>query len=377
MYKSFKFRIYPTIEQEAMLMKTFGCVRYLYNRMIADKEAYYAETGKHITLRPAQYKKENPFLNEVDSTVLNYAERAVTDAYMRFHKSKTAFPKKKNMRDKSRLSYTTGPVENNVRLVGSQLRLPKIGMVKIECHREIPEDYSLKSVTVSKTPTGKYFASLRYSYEEVLKTPQLSRSVGLDFSPNCLYVSSDGKKANLQIELKPLEEKLNRKYQKLKRCVRGSKNHDKQRKELSKMYEYITNYRNDALRKHALQLAQEYDCIFVESLDLVDIANKSKSKTSIYRNTYGTFLRFLEHKLVQEGKVFCKVSQFYPSSKTCSCCGHIQDMPVEIRVYKCPDCGAQIDRDVNAAINIKREGERLIAKQTKSNKKTHESEFLI
>lgn len=364
MYTSFKFRIYPTSEQEAIMMKTFVCVRYLYNRILADKEAHYALTGNHLTIRPAHYKKECAFLKEADSLALNYAERAIANAYQKFHKSETAFPQKKNVRSHSRLSYTTCDVNGNFLKIKGYIRLPKVGLVKTVFHRDIPDDYLLQSVTVSKTPSGKYFASINFLYETKTLAPELKRSVGLDFSLNGFYVSSDGTRANLVAEIKSMEDKLHKEYVKLKRCRRGSNNHAKQREEISKMHEHITNYRNDVLRKHARRLSLEYDCIYVETLDLQKMKNETVSKTKILRNAYGTFLRYLEQKMNQEGKIFFKVPQYYPSTKTCSHCGNIQDMRLCDRVYNCNGCGMSIDRDINAAHNIKREGERLLMKES-------------
>lgn len=165
MNKAYKFRIYPNKEQEILFDKTFGCVRFIYNHMLADKIAYYKETKKKLNNTPAQYKKEFEWLKEVDSLALANAQLNLQTAYNNFFRDKKiGFPKFKSKKS-NRHSYTTNFVNNNIKLENGYLVLPKVKAVKLKQHREIPQDYQLKSVTVSKTPTGKYYASILFEYE--------------------------------------------------------------------------------------------------------------------------------------------------------------------------------------------------------------------
>ena len=162
--RAYKFRLYPDRQQEVLFHKTFGCCRFLYNRMLADKKEMYEKTGKTKRLTPAGYKKEYPWLKEVDSLALANVQLHLEAAYKKFFREeKAGFPKFKS-RHRSRKSYTTNVVNGNIRLEGGRLRLPKAGAVKIRCHRKIPEGYILKSVTVSMDPSGKYYASLLYEF---------------------------------------------------------------------------------------------------------------------------------------------------------------------------------------------------------------------
>lgn len=361
MNKSYKFRIYPNPAQEVMLMKTFGCVRFIYNKMLADREAYFAETGKHLNLPPARYKTEFEFLNEVDSCALNWAEKALTTAYRNHFESGADLPQRKSNRDRGHLSYTTSRTRGNIKFVDGYLQLPKLGLVKIVQHRIIPEGYDLKAVTVSKVPSGKYFVSILFEYQEDIVEVEPKTFVGLDYSIKNLYVSSDGECAQTAQHGRAMKEKLSKEYRKLNRCQRGSKNHEKKRQAVAKVYEKIANQRKDALHKDSKRFAQTFDCVSVEELNMKKMAKAYNFKASVADGSYGAFLKNLEYKLKWQGKRFVKVNKWFPSSKTCSHCGTVKvDLKLSDRTFKCKDCGTIMDRDLNAAINIKREGERIV-----------------
>ena len=163
--KAYKFRIYPNTEQQILFAKTFGCVRFVYNRMLADKIKYYEETGKKLNNTPAQYKKEFEWLKEVDSLALANAQMNLQTAYNNFFRSpKIGFPKFKSKKS-NRKSYTTNCVNGNISVENGYIKLPKVGFVKLKQHRQVLSDYKLKSVTVSQTPSGKYYASVLFEYE--------------------------------------------------------------------------------------------------------------------------------------------------------------------------------------------------------------------
>ena len=190
--KAYKFRIYPSTEQKVLFAKTFGCVRFIYNKMLSDKIKYYEETKQKLNNTPAQYKTEFEWLKEVDSLALANAQMNLQKAYNNFFRSpKTGFPKFKS-KHKNRNSYTTNNQKGSVAIRNGYIKLPKIGLVKLKQHRQISSDYKLKSVTISQTPSGKYYASVLFGYENQVQEQDLHNFLGLDFSMHELYKDSDG-----------------------------------------------------------------------------------------------------------------------------------------------------------------------------------------
>ena len=190
--KAYKFRIYPSTEQKVLFAKTFGCVRFIYNKMLSDKIKYYEETKQKLNNTPAQYKTEFEWLKEVDSLALANAQMNLQKAYNNFFRSpKTGFPKFKS-KHKNRNSYTTNNQKGSVAIGNGYIKLPKIGLVKLKQHRQISSDYKLKSVTISQTPSGKYYASVLFGYENQVQEQDLHNFLGLDFSMHELYKDSNG-----------------------------------------------------------------------------------------------------------------------------------------------------------------------------------------
>ena len=182
MNKAYKFRIYPNEEQRILIAKTFGCVRFIYNKMLGDRIEYYNQTKEKLNNTPAQYKTALPWLKEVDSLALANAQMNLQDAYNNFFRDKkVGFPKFKSKKGSKR-SYTTNCVNGNIIVSDGMIRLPKLGFVKMKQHRNIPDDYKLKAVTVSQNAGGKYFASILFEYEEEITMKELESFIGLDFS---------------------------------------------------------------------------------------------------------------------------------------------------------------------------------------------------
>lgn len=248
--KAYKFRIYPNQEQKVLLAKTFGCVRFIYNLMLEEKIAYYEKEKKSLTVTPARYKKEYPFLKEVDSLALANAQLHLQAAFKNFFRDKSVgFPKFKTKKEHY-YSYTTNMVNNNIKLEEKYITLPKLKKIRVRCHRAIPHDYILKSVTVSQTPSGKYFISLLYEYEtDIKKTEKPDHVVGLDFSIPELYISANNIDANVTHHYEVSLDKLCKAQRKLSRCVRGSQNYEKQRIKVAVLHEKIANQRHDYLHK--------------------------------------------------------------------------------------------------------------------------------
>lgn len=358
-----KYRIYPNKEQEQYFTRCFGCVRFVYNKMLSDKQNYYDETGKSLRITPAKYKNEFPWLKEVDSLALANAQIHLEAAYKNFFRDKSVgFPKYKS-KHKSKDSYTTNSVNGNIRVENNKIRLPKVGEVKIKIHRGVESSWKLKSVTVSRESTGKYYAALLYQYEcnenQIHKTTE-EKVLGIDFAMHGLAVFSDGSKAEYPMFYRKSEEKLAREQRKLSKCEKGSKNYQKQKKRLARAHEKVRNQRLDFQHKLSHKLSEEYDVIAVENLNMKAISQALYFGKSTMDNGYGSFLNMLEYKMERQGKKIIKVDRFYPSSKRCSCCGRIkEDLKLSDRTYICA-CGNVIDRDVNAAINIRNEGRRIL-----------------
>jgi putative transposase len=328
--------------------------------MLADKIEHYKATEQLLRTTPAQYKAEFEWLREVDSLALANAQLHLEGAYRNFFRDKSVgFPKFKS-KHKSHNSYTTNFVSGNITLADGYLRLPKVGKVKIKQHRQIPTGYTLKSVTVSQTPSGKYYAAILYEYETDIIPVEPKNAVGLDFSMKELYVSSDGGFAAYPRFYRQSLEKLTKEQRKLSRRQKGGKNRDKQRLEVARLHEHIANQRADFLHKQSRQIANAYDAVCVEDLDMKAMSQALRFGKSVSDNGWGMFVSMLSYKLAGQGKQLVKIDKWYPSSKTCSSCGSVKDeLPLPERTYRC-GCGFVGDRDVNAAVNIKNEGLRLL-----------------
>ena len=228
MNRAYGFRIYPNKEQQILLMRTFGCCRFIYNQMLSDKIAAYEKEKKMLRTTPARYKNEFPWLKEVDSLALANIQLHLEKAYRNFFRDpKAGFPRYKP-RHSSRRSYTTNQVNGNIRLNQGKLKLPKLGHIRIRQHREIPLDYRLKSVTISQEPSGKYYASILFNCENQAvekREANIEKVLGIDFAMHSLAVFSDGTRAEYPMFYKKAQKKLGREQRTLSRCVKGSRNY--------------------------------------------------------------------------------------------------------------------------------------------------------
>lgn len=361
MNKAFKFRLYPNKTQRKLVAKTFGCTRFIYNTMLSDKIEHYEKTGKMLNNTPAQYKAEYEWLKEVDSLALANAQISLNNAYKNFYRNKNiGYPKFKSKKG-SRKSYTTNMVNGNILLEEGFIKLPKLGRMKIKQHRKIPDGYILKSVTLSQSATGKYYASVLYEYEMNIEATDPEIFLGLDYSMKELFVSSDGRSAEYPGYYRRSLEKLRKEQRKLSKCQKGSRNRNKQRLKVAKLHEKVSNQRKDYLHKLSRQITNAVDVVCIEDLNMKGMSKALNFGKSVSDNSFGNFTRILDYKLKDLGKQLIKIDKWFPSSKMCSKCGNVKDLlPLSERIYHCKKCGTILDRDHNASRNIRNEGMRMV-----------------
>lgn len=372
--KAIKYRIYPTTEQRIMFAKTFGCCRKVYNLMLAEKIDGYKKTGKFPTVTPAKYKKDYPFLKEVDSLALANKQMdlqaAFRNTFSKSRKKNNGFPKFKSAKH-SRKAYTTNNQNGTIAIVDDKyIKLPKVGKVKAIIHRVPNDNWRLKSATISQESDGKYYISLLFEFEKTANTyiANQTNAIGLDYASDGLYVDSDGNVGTSHKYYRESHDKLAKEQRKLSR-MQGSKkneiksnNYLKQLRKVNKIHRHIANQRLDNLHKLSTEIANRYDVVCVETLNMRSMSNKGfgNGKATL-DNGYGMFLNMLEYKLTDRNKYFVKVDKWFMSSQICHCCGalHPKMKDLSIRTMRC-DCGLTISRDQNAAINIKNEGLRIL-----------------
>lgn len=366
MNRAIKYRVYPTTEQRILFAKTFGCCRKIYNLMLADKIAYYQEHQKTLQTTPAQYKKDYPFLREVDSLALANVQMNLQIAYKNFFRDKkVGFPKYKSAKH-SRKSYTTNNQKGTVSITDKGIKLPKAGIVKAKIHRVPKEDWIIKSATVSQERDGTYYISILFESEanELYASVTSMSTLGLDYKSDGLYVDSEGNNCDMPHYYRLSQDKLAKSQRKLKHKTIGSNNYHKHQKKIAKIHRHIANQRKDFLHKKSTEIANQYTCVCVENLNMRSMANKGfgNGKATL-DNGYGMFIKFLEYKLKDRGGYLIKVDKWFPSSQLCHWCGYRSENLKDLRIRKwdCPYCGHKgIDRDWNSAINIKVEGLRIL-----------------
>ena len=331
--------------------------------MLCDKISYYREYGKTLYNTPAQYKDEFDWLKEVDAFALSNAQLQLQSAYSNFFRSgNSGFPQFKTKKS-GKNSYTTNNQGTNIRIENGSIHLPKIGWVRINQHRSIPESHKIKSCTISLAPTGKYFISIltECEFEPPIVALSKERALGLDYSSPHFYVDSQGVVADMPHFYREAEERLAREQRKLSHMKRGSSNYQKQRIVVAKCHEKVSNCRKDWLHKRSKELADSWDYICVEDINLRGMAGSLRLGKSTNDNGFGMFREFLKYKLADRGKVLVKIDKWFPSSKMCHVCGAInKELTLKDRTWTC-ECGAIHDRDVNAAINIRSAGIALIS----------------
>ena len=370
--KAYKFRIYPNESQKELLAKTFGCCRLVFNYYLDKKQKLYEESKRTMSLTDCikdlvNLKKEKEFLYEVDSISLQQSIRHLDTAFSNFFKNKeVGYPKFKSKKDHN-YSYSTVNVNNNIKIIDNRhITLPKIGIIYSKIHRDIPSSYILKSATVLQVPSGKYYVSLLFEYEEYVKEKEINKIVSLDYSQSNLYISSDKYLETKQDYLRYYEKNIDRiKYlsRRLSNCKVGSNRYNKMRIKINELYEHISNKRKDFLNKESSLIAKKYDLVIIEDLNMLEMSQNKEYELSkrISDNSWHMFTSMLKYKLEDKGGKLLKVDKYYPSSKLCSNCGYYnKDLTLSNRYWICPNCGLRHNRDKNATYNLIKEGLRLL-----------------
>lgn len=350
--KAYKFRLYPTEEQKNKINQTIGSARFIYNKMLEDKINYYNKNKKSLNNTPAQYKKDYEFLKEIDSQALSQSHQDLNSAFRNFFRKNSKFPKfkKKGVKD----TYRSCVVNNNIRIEDGYLKLPKIGLVEICMERQLPKGAVIKNVTISKTKTNKYYASIQFEYEKKIEQVEPANFLGLDYAMSDFYVDSEGVKGNYPKFFRASQKKLAKEQRKLSKMVRGSNNYNKQKIKVAKVHEKIANQRKDFLHKTSRKIANFYDVVCVEGLNMKAMSQTMNFGKSVHDNGWGMFTHLLKYKLEESGKQLIVADKFFPSTKQCSSCKNKKEsILLSERVYSCHHCELSIDRDLNAALNLR------------------------
>ena len=366
MLKAYKYRIYPDYEQKVQIAKTFGCCRFVYNRILAYRKEIYEKEKKYFSKIDCnnycnrKLKAENEWLREVDKFALTNAIYNMDYAYQKFFKEHAGYPKFKSKHNNYK-SYTTNFTNGNivVNYKSGKIKLPKLKQVKAKLHRKFTGQ--IKSATVSQVPSGKYYVSILVETEHT-SLPKAEKKTGLDLGIKNLCITSDGKIYKNPKIIRKYERQLAKLQRQLSHKEKRSKNYYKIKKKIALCHEKIRNTRKDYLHKVSHEIISENQVVVSENLQIKNMVKNHHLAKAINDVSWYELTRQLEYKAKWNGRKYIKIDTFYASSQICSVCGYqnpdIKDLSV--RTWICPKCGAEHDRDINAARNILTEGLRQI-----------------
>lgn len=361
MYKSFVVRIYPDEVQENFFTNQFGCCRFVFNTFLDAKKKVYTENGEYLSFYDCsvmltELKKSKTWLKRVDSTGLIESLKNLENAFNRFFNQISKYPRYKNKYNPVQ-SYKTNNINNNIRINGKCIRLPKVGWIRFRTHQKITGQ--IQSVTVKRKASGKYFISIlcKNVTRHIFKSN--NRSCGIDLGVSRFVTINTGKIIQFpqQNKIIQLNNKIRRLQRKLSKKQIGSKNYNKIKKKIAQTYEKIHNILDYHFYKIAQQLTEKYQVICMETLNIKGMLKNSRLSRSIQEKSWHMFTKILEQKAYEHGRTLIHIDQWYPSSKTCNNCQYYNDkLKLDNRIWTCPQCGNTHDRDINAAKNIQREG---------------------
>jgi putative transposase len=365
--KTYKFRLFPTKEQEVLLNQHFGHSRWVYNYFLNERKEQYQANKKSdnyykqaAKLTKLKKEEDTKWLKDVNSQTLQFALRSLDTAFLNFFRGNAQFPKFKSRKHKNTFTIPQfGTIEDG------EINIPKFkDGIKVKLHREVKG--KVGKMVITKTPTGKYYVSI-FTEQEIRELPKTNKQVGIDLGLKDFVITSDNKKFKNNRYTKKYAKQLKKAQQHLSRKQKGSNGFEKQKLKVAKIYEKITNLRMDNLHKVSHQLVSDYDVIALEDLNVKGMVKNHKLAKHISDASWGTFVRLLEYKADWNDKQIVKINRFYPSSKTCCECGWInQDLNLSIREWTCKN-GHVLDRDLNAAKNIFKEGLKIISSGTGNN----------
>ncbi|OIP72936.1 MAG: transposase [Oscillatoriales cyanobacterium CG2_30_40_61] len=367
MFQAYKHRIYPTPEQQIALAKSFGCCRWYWNHALNLCQKTYKITGKGLSRKAIQgllpeLKKEYPWLTDAYSQCLQVVALNLYTAYKNFFEKRTRLPQFKSKHGRQSINYP-----QNVKFEGDHLKLPgKVGLVYCRRHREF--EGTIKTVTISKNPDGKYYASVLVDDGKQLLNPSTNgKAIGIDLGLTHFAITSDRDKYSNPKHFAKHQRNLKRKQQQLSRKVKGSNGRQKARLKVAKVHAKISRCREDFLHKLSRKIVNENQVIAVENLGVKNMVKNHKLAKAISDCGWGMFCTMLKYKAEKEGKTYIEINRFFSSSKTCNVClNQVSSLPLDVRSWTCQHCQTAHDRDINASINIKNEALRVLELGTSS-----------
>ena len=372
--RAIKYRIYPNEDQKDLINKTFGCVRKVYNMGLELQQGLHTADMKSMSRNELNqfcnhvWKDELEYLREVDKFALTNSLFNLSNAFKNFFDKKGRYPRFKSKKD-HKMSYTTNATNGNIAVERTgtkcgRIKLPKLGWVEACIHRDPEPGAVLKNATISMSQSGKYYVSILFAITVEAASPvmpDIKKTLGLDYSSPLFYVDSEGCSPEVPHAFRRVEQRLAKEQKRLARMVKGSKNYEKQRLVIARLHERASNQRKDFCHKESRKIANSWDIVCVEDIDLRAMSGALRLGKSTMDNGFGLFRGFLQYKLEEQGKHFVVIDKWYPSTKTCNHCGtYYSDIQLGQKEWTCPHCHKVLQRDPNAAKNIRDEGFRTI-----------------